>query len=168
MRLIRDVENEKILFVWEICIEPASLRLKGQDELKKQLQAYMFLVKNAHTAFSITWDLRALSESEMKGLINNTPQENQINDIGDQLASSFEHTPENMNTDYTRFQLTSHSYYSLDRFSDEIRIICIEPHRGDENSPLICDLIHIPLAAKQEYCALSYAWGKGPKPSRYL
>ena len=50
-------------------------------------------------------------------------------------------------------------YVPLDQFADEIRILYILPHKGDESASLECVLGHVSLARGRLYEVLSYTWG---------
>ena len=163
LRHIRDTETEKLLFVWEICMHPGTPNLRDPTQLQKFIHANNFFRDNASIVLSMVLDLYRLSEDKIEELIANTPTENRMDDIKDKSASQFEHTPGFVNTKPGHSKVTSYGYFPLDRMADEIRILNIEPHKGDESSPMVCSLLHVPLAAKQDYHALSYTWGSGAK-----
>lgn len=56
-----------------------------------------------------------------------------------------------------------YTYDALDKESDEIRLISIQPH-ADPSSPVELNIIHANLSDKPVYEALSYMWGSDDNP----
>ena len=163
LRHIREAEIERLLFVWEICMHPSTPDLRDPGRLQRFIQAGKFFRDNANDVLSMSLDLYSLSEHAIKDLIASTPKENRLDDIQGKPASMFEHAPGFVSLSRDQSKVTTYGYFPLDRLADEIRILNIEPHKGNENSPLVCRLFHVPLTAKQEYHALSYTWGSAIK-----
>jgi hypothetical protein len=50
-------------------------------------------------------------------------------------------------------------YAPLDLLAEEIRVLIIEPHKGDSSSKVQCRLRHAPLMGITSFSALSYTYG---------
>jgi hypothetical protein len=61
-----------------------------------------------------------------------------------------------------------YAYPPLDHTVDGIRLVVIEPSRGEHNSSIKCRIRHVAFKEKPRYEALSYTWGDEPAQGKVL
>jgi Heterokaryon incompatibility protein (HET) len=157
LRRLRDVEHGKLLFAFPICETPVP---RGTDsDVAKALrlcESELFLRPNATEIIDMIAEIEGVDAEELSAQCLATDYEILYIPLPDGRLLSPVYVP--FLVEFWEGHKDS-IYMPLDLLAKEIRVLIIEPHKGDSLSEVQCRLRHAPLKGITSFNALSYTWG---------
>lgn len=157
LRRLRDVEHGRLLFAFPICETPVPR--EADSDVAKALrlcESELFLRPNATEIIDMVTEIESVDAEELSTqclaidyevLYIPLPDGRQLSPVYVPFLVEFWEGHEDS------------IYTPLDLLAEEIRVLIIEPHKGESLSEVKCRLRHAPLKGITSFSALSYTWG---------